>query len=193
MEDKPTSQEKPFYFERQFNTKQTLVIDLSIESGDEDAVSSTGEQGNKFAVLWVSLKKLKSSIPIVQQEEGQQFGKIIKLEKPPISYGTSKYGPRLRGFYHAFQVTFKELGSIIQVSHIGFKPTKQGEEKDLFTITTFEFFEVKNHQKGYGRYVLSTRLWLTIEAEEIEKCNIKFKQYDTSFKLVQALVDQELP
>jgi hypothetical protein len=56
-----------------------------------------------------------------------------------------------------------------------------------------EFFEFKNRQEGYGRYVLSTRLWLLIEPEEIEECNIKFKQYDTSFKLVQALVDQELP
>jgi TATA-binding protein-associated factor Taf7 len=34
---------------------------------------------------------------------------------------------------------------------------------------------------------------LSIELEEIEKCNIKFKQDDNSFNLVQALVDQELP
>jgi hypothetical protein len=62
----------------------------------------------------------------------------------------------------------------------------------LFTITTFEFFEDKNHQEGYDHYVLSTRLWLTIEPEVLE-WNTKFKQDNTSFKLVKALVDQEMP
>jgi hypothetical protein len=117
----------------------------------------------KNKVLRISSKKKKSSTPIVQQEERQKFGKIIKLENPPIVYRTSKYGPRLCGFYHAFPVTFEEFEFIIQVSIFGFKPTKQGAEKDLFTITTFEFFEDKTHQQGYNRYVLSTRLWLTIE------------------------------
>jgi hypothetical protein len=42
MEDKPTLQEKQFYFKRHFNTKRTLVIDLSIERGYKEIVSGNG-------------------------------------------------------------------------------------------------------------------------------------------------------
>jgi hypothetical protein len=103
MGDKPTSQDKPFYFEWHFNFKQTLAIDLSIESGEEDTVSGTREQENTVAV---SKKKQKSSTPIVQESEGQNIGKFIKLETPPIIFGTSKYRPRLCGLSHFFQVNF---------------------------------------------------------------------------------------
>jgi hypothetical protein len=55
------------------------------------------------------------------------------------------------------------------VSHLGFKIAKQSEDPDLFTITTFEFFEDKNHHTGYNNYILSTSFWLSIEPEEL-KC-----------------------
>jgi hypothetical protein len=44
MESRPTSSEKKFLFERQFNTKRTFVFDLTMESGDEDTVTRNKEQ-----------------------------------------------------------------------------------------------------------------------------------------------------
>jgi hypothetical protein len=57
-------------------------------------------------------------------------------------------------------------------------------------ITTFEFFKDQNHHEGYKRFVLSTTLWLLIKPEELKWNN---KQDNTRFKLVQALIDQEIP
>jgi hypothetical protein len=46
-----------------------------------------------------------------------------------------------------------------------------------------------DYHYGFDRYVLSTRLWLTIQLEELEY-NTKLKLKNTSFKLVQALPNQ---
>jgi hypothetical protein len=191
MGDESTSPSKKFLFERQFNVKRTLVFDLTIDSGDEEQVSETEEQPEgHVAVLRVS-GKLNPSTPIVRVQEGQKKGKFLtKEDSPPIIYGI--YGPRLRGFYHAFQVTFEEFGSIIQISNKGIKTAKANEDDpDLFTLTTFEYFEDKDHYSGYDRYVLSIRLWLSLQSEELE-CNTRLSQANTSFKLVQALPNQDL-
>jgi hypothetical protein len=112
MAYKPTSDTKNFPFERQFSLKWTLVFDQTIESGEEDEVNCTKEQVEQLAVLPVTGKKLKASTPIVLVQEGHKRGKILSEEEaPPVIYST--YGPSLRGFNHAFQVTFAEFRSII--------------------------------------------------------------------------------
>jgi hypothetical protein len=114
MADKPTSDTMKFLFERQFSTKLTLVFDLTIESGEEEEVNNTEEQKERLAVLRGSGKKLKSSTPIIPVQEGQAGHKRVKIlseaEAPQVIYST--YGPRLRGFHHAFQVTF----NLVQLS-----------------------------------------------------------------------------
>jgi hypothetical protein len=191
MADKPTSGTKKFLFERKFSTKRMLVFDWTIESGDEEEVNSTKEREERSSVLLVSEKKLKLSTSIVLVQEGQsghKKGKILsKEEAPPVIYST--YGPRLRGFYHAFQVTFAEFGSIVQISPKEFKTAKQSKHEDLFTVTSFEYFEDKYYHCNFDRYVLSTRLWLTIDSDKLEY-NTKFKLSETTFKLVQALPNQ---
>jgi hypothetical protein len=54
MEDMPT-----------FNSKQMLVIDLKIESGDKDTITGTEERGELVAVFMVPGKKKMSSTTIV--------------------------------------------------------------------------------------------------------------------------------
>jgi hypothetical protein len=89
MESTPTSSDKKFLFERQFNTKRTLVFDLTIQSGDEDTLTGNKEQVEQVAVLRVSGKKLKSSTSIVRVQEGQAQEKILTEEEdPPVIYST---------------------------------------------------------------------------------------------------------
>jgi hypothetical protein len=71
MADKPTSDSKKILFEQQFSTKRMIVFDLTVESGEEEEVNSTKEQGEQLAVLQVSGKKLKSSKSIVPLQESQ--------------------------------------------------------------------------------------------------------------------------
>jgi hypothetical protein len=148
MEDKPTSSKKNFLFELQFSTKCTFLFDLTVESGDNEEENSIKEQEEQLAVIRVSGMKLNSSTSIVRAQEGQAQGKILTEEEaPPVIYST--YGLRLRGFYHAFQVTFIEFGSIVQISPKGIKTGKQSKDKDLFTVTTFEFVEDKDYHQGF--------------------------------------------
>jgi hypothetical protein len=74
MRDKPTSQMTTFTFERHFNTKRTLVIDLSIGNGEKDTVAGTKEHRERVTVLRVSLKKQKLSTPSFKASEGQKIG-----------------------------------------------------------------------------------------------------------------------
>jgi hypothetical protein len=84
MADKPTSDTKKVLFERQFSTKRTLVLDLTVESGDKEKVNSTKEQVERLTVLRVSGKKLKSSTSVIPVQEGQgghKIGKILSEEE----------------------------------------------------------------------------------------------------------------
>jgi hypothetical protein len=170
MAENPTSDTKKFLVEQQFSTRRTLVFDLTVESGDKEEVNSTKEQGERLAVQRASRKKLKLSTSLVPVQEGQgghKKGKILSEEEaPPVIYST--YGRRLRGSHHAFQVTFAEFGSIVRISPKGFKTAKQSEDEDLFTVTSFEYFEDKDYHCGFDRYVLSTRLWLTVDSDKLE-------------------------
>jgi hypothetical protein len=71
-----------------------------------------------------------------------------------------------------------------------FKTAKQSEDKELFTVISFEYFEDKDYHCGFDCYILSTKLWLTIDLDNLEY-NTKFKLSNTSFKLVQALPNQD--
>jgi hypothetical protein len=192
MADKSASDTMKFLFERQFSTKCMLVFDLTIESGDKEEVKSTKKQEEQLAVLQVSGKKLKLNMPIVWVQEGQdghKRGEILsEVQAPQVIYST--YGPRLRRFHHAFQVTFAEFGSIIQISPKGIKTAKQIKDKNLFTGTTFEYFEDKDYHQGFDCYVLSTRLWLRINLDKLEY-NTKLKLNETSFNLVKALLNHD--
>jgi hypothetical protein len=60
----------------------------------------------------------------------------------------------------------------------------------LLTVTSFESFEDRDNHCGFDHYVLSTRLWLSIDLDKLEY-NTKFKLSNTKFKLVQALPNQD--
>jgi hypothetical protein len=190
MGDTPTSRTpRQFSFENICGTKHRLVVNLQLESTDEEEIESEPEvevQEEETSEIYTTEsstvqdeKVNEGTIPVIFCIEDEETE-----NKPEVVFISGFNSPVWQGYHYAFQITQEEFGFLVFYNGTTLVLTKRREDTSLYTEWTFGFYKEEDYYTGYPRYVLSTPFFLSLEAIDRSQDSL-LSDRTVSFKLIK--------